>query len=44
MNRNETIVFIDPVESDIDEWIKFFDHQILRYKAMCMTEEEEKKK
>lgn len=40
MNRNhETIVFIDPIESDVDEWIRFFDNQKNRYMYLCKKEE-----
>ena len=28
---NESIIFIDPLESDIDEWVKFFENQKERY-------------
>lgn len=39
MNRNsETIVFIDPVEADVEEWIKFFDIQRHRYMKQCKKE------
>ena len=42
MNRNETIVFIDPVESDVDEWIKFFESQKNRYMSLCKKEENDR--
>lgn len=45
LTRNhETIVFIDPIESDVEEWIKFFDAQKNRYRLLCRKELEERQK
>lgn len=44
MNRNETIAFIDPVESDVEEWIKFFETQKNRYMSICKKEESDRMK
>jgi hypothetical protein len=44
MRQHETIVFIDPMESDVDEWVKFFEFQKAQYEAMCRREENERQK
>lgn len=42
--HHEAIVFIDPIESDVDEWVKFFEAQRSRYRVLSRKEAEERQK
>lgn len=44
MRQHETIAFIDPMESDVDEWLRFFEFQKAQYEAMCRREENDRQK
>jgi hypothetical protein len=37
-------VFIDPIESDVEEWIKFFECQKSRYRLLCKREADERQR
>lgn len=42
--HQETIVFLDPFETDVDEWIRFFEAQKQKYREICKREENERQR
>jgi len=44
LRNHDSIVFIDPIESDVDEWIKFFEIQKNKYRNLCKKEETDRQR